>query len=83
MPTLKPSARNLDPCLADGRNPWNLVDPEPKSPSSRFLCQITACLPAPIHLCSAATALCTCLPSIWAATLLSPALGVAICCRPM
>ena len=40
-------------------------------------------LPAPIHLCSAATALCTCLPSIWAATLLSPALGVAICCRPM
>ena len=47
MPTLKPSARNLDPCLADGRNPWNLVDPEPKSPSSRFLCQITARLPAP------------------------------------
>ena len=43
MPTLKPSARNLDPCLADGRNPWNLVDPEPKSPSSRFLCQILAC----------------------------------------
>ena len=42
-PTLKPSARNLDPCLADGRNPWNLVDPEPKSPSSRFLCQILAC----------------------------------------
>ena len=41
--TLKPSARNLDPCLADGRNPWNLVDPEPKSPSSRFLCQILAC----------------------------------------
>ena len=45
--TLKPSVRNLDPCLADGRNPWNLVDPEPKSPSSRFLCQITARLPAP------------------------------------
>ena len=24
MPTIKPAGRDLDPCLADGRKPWNL-----------------------------------------------------------
>ena len=81
IPTLKPSARNLDPCLADGRNPWNLVDPEPKSPSSRFLCQILAC-PHPSLQCGHSIVYMSPI-HLGAATLLSPALGVAICCRPM
>ena len=48
--TIEPAGHDLDPGLADGGKalePCKPSNPEPKSPSSRFLCQITARLPAP------------------------------------